>query len=135
MELRSYLTFDALFPDDAVFDPAGDPIVPGGAAIAQFLRDRLALCGMRCSEQTQHKFYGWAFTVIGKRTSIWCLLQASDEWLLITERHSSLIQTILNPNRVDEHRDVLNMMLSAMRSDKRFSSIAEWTPQDYRLRG
>lgn len=85
---RSFVTFDADFPDDAVFAASGDISVPGGRNVGAAFVEALRSRAISVSDPKQYEFYGWEFTANVRGTEIWMLLQGLEDWLLIIEDRS-----------------------------------------------
>ena len=52
MEVRDFVTFNAAFPDDAVWDEQGNALIPAGRTIAECIVKLLQEQGLRCSYET-----------------------------------------------------------------------------------
>ena len=96
VELRTYTTFEADFPDDAEFEEAGEIKRPGGLGIARVLCQMLQDRGFKVSEPEQHSFYGWAFVVRDEDLAFWFLLQFPGPWLLLSQNRTSLFRRLFS---------------------------------------
>src|SRR6266508_6161986 len=68
---------------------------PRGRAVIEKLLAALQLIPpASASGITEHDAYGWAFDVHYQGARIWCMLQRSDAWLLITEMRPSLLDRL-----------------------------------------
>jgi hypothetical protein len=83
----------------------------------------------------QHDSYGWAFTV---RTSdgkpVWCMLQLSDEWLLITHAPVSWLQKLRGATDFSSEHARLDTMLMGVLSSMPQVSNVRWfrAEEDFR---
>ena len=79
----AFISFDApIDPDDRAV--GREP--PPGRDLAERLLAGVQAVGFRIVEPIgQHDSYGWCFTVHTDPRPVWCMLQLSDEWLLITQ--------------------------------------------------
>ncbi|MEO7319468.1 MAG: hypothetical protein ABIZ56_10805, partial [Chthoniobacteraceae bacterium] len=84
---RTFATFICDSPDEPEFSHGGtgDLIRPGGRELADYIRLTLAHCGVTVSDLDQHEYYGWAFTATPSNVPVFCLLQGSDPWILLTD--------------------------------------------------
>lgn len=79
----------------------GDP--PGGE-IALIFEDRLRRSGVEIAEGVDvHGGYGWSFVAVMEGARIWCLLQLSDEWLLITRPLRSAMDRLRGRSHTEQH--------------------------------
>src|SRR5262249_12116265 len=69
--------------DDAVWDDAGNLIVPAGKRIAQDIREILLVNGIEVTPVSQRDFYGWEFSLTYRYHSILAVLQNAEKWLLV----------------------------------------------------
>jgi hypothetical protein len=89
----AFISFESPFgPDDRTV--GREP--PPGRDLADLVLRGVEAAGFRIPEPlAQHDSYGWSFTVeTGGPQPVWCLLQLSDEWLLITHARRSLLQRL-----------------------------------------
>jgi hypothetical protein len=131
MDLRNFVTFEAQFPDDAVWNEAGKPLVPAGHGIAIAFQVRLKERGFKCSEPKQHKFYGWSFEALSERVCIWLLFQGGGPWLLIAEPKRSILAQFFGRGRGPDFEESLGILHEILRSDKRFSNARWFTRSEY----
>jgi hypothetical protein len=129
--LRTFVTFAASFPDDGVFDAAGNPQVPGGKnvsdAIVGLLRDR----GAEVTEPVQHSFYGWQFTLNADGDAFVFLLQHPETWLLFSRRVESLLNKFRSERSEQTHRRVLEQVSTLLSQDGRFRRQSWFTKDEY----
>jgi len=131
MELRTFITFEADFPDDAKFTSGGDIERPGGFAIAEALCRMLRDCGLKVSNPEQHSFYGWAFIVSEKDTRIWFVLQYPDPWLLLSLNKTFFFKRLFSSRPASQHRRILEMLNDLLAHDSRFQKISSFTEEEY----
>jgi hypothetical protein len=123
MTVENFITFVADFPDDSSWDALGRPLVPAGNNIMAHLAAELNARGLRASQPTQYKFYGWAFEIDHCGTIVWCLLQYAEKWLLIVEARRSLIRRFLHKANDIVWEEVIAIIKSVLIADERFSDV------------
>ena len=131
MERRNFVEFDADFPDDAVWDEDGNNLVPGGQAIAEYLRNQLRERGLPTSKLVQHHFYGWAFEISSEEVDVWCLLQGGGDWLLIVDPRLSLIERLVGSSRLSGFDKVRSILHDILSNDSHFAKVMWYTRRDY----
>lgn len=129
--LRTFVTFDASFPDDGVFDAAGNPEIPGGKDVADAIVELLRGRGVDATGPTQHSFYGWQFTVSADKESFVFLLQYPGPWLLLSRRVESLLDKLRSERGEDTHRKVLEEVSTLLSQDTRFRRQSWFTKEEY----
>ena len=129
MTVRSFVTFQADFPDDAKWDESGNLIVPGGRAILSCISSALERNGITCSDPKQHSFYGWEFDADCREVRVWCLIQA--KWLFLTKARRSLADVVLWRKHEEEHREFLKVVHAVLHGDPRFGVVRWFTRQEY----
>ncbi len=89
----AFITFDA--PAAAGEQPDGEP--PPGHDLAQQVAQAVADAGFPIVEPVErHESYGWAFSSRdGDGRPVWCMLQLSDEWLVITHTPTPTFRRLL----------------------------------------
>ena len=122
-EITDCAIFSADFADDAEWNEEGDLKVPGGKAIAAYLVEQLAKCGIEAKPPIQHSYYAWVFEVQEEKATIRCYLQDLDPWLLTTEAKGSLFGG--GKVKVELHSRVVVALMEAMKSANRFSEV-QW---------
>ena len=128
--LKTFAEFAADFPDPE-WDRHGGDDYPAGRPIAVWLRDTLTREGFRCSEVENHDSYGWAFDVSVERATIWCMLQSSERWLLITQCKRKLLDALRGRSCDAEHRRLLDAIVRALEGDPRVRDSAWFARADY----
>lgn len=131
--LREYV----LFLDDETPVPQqipGDGPAPG-RTLAETLARALQIHGFEVTHPvTEFEGYGWEFTVSSGGRAIWCLLQASDAWLLITQVRRTWVEKIGGRHFSDAHQRVLDALKATLESGDRFSAV-QWYTLDEWQRG
>jgi len=135
VELRTYTTFEADFPDDAEFVEGGDIRRPGGLGIARVLCQMLESRGFKVSEPEQHSFYGWAFDVCDEDLAVWFLLQFPGPWLLLSQDRTSLFRRLFSSGAVSRHRRILEILNDSLVQDNRFREIKWFSKQQFEKGG
>ena len=95
MDIRTFVTFNADFPDDAEWDENGLPLVPGGKGITLRIGELLCSQSHECLHVEQHSFYGWRFNVRVLGVLFVCLVQGYEPWLLTCEEEGSFFRRLL----------------------------------------
>jgi hypothetical protein len=129
--LHTFVTFEAEFPDDAVFDARGDIEVPGGKNVAEAIVYSLRTRGVEVTEPAQHSFYGWKFTAHAGDESFDFVLQYPDPWLLLSQRVESLMDKLRHPKSEDTYRKVLVEVSTVLGQDGRFRRQSWFTKEEY----
>lgn len=118
-----FISFDApVGPDDRVV--GREP--PPGRDLADLILPRVEAAGFGIVEPlAQHDSYGWAFTVeTGTPRPVWCMLQLSDEWLLITHSPVSLLQRLRGRAGISaEHARLDAALVTALSSIPHVSNV------------
>ena len=106
---------------------------PPGRDLAEQVLRRVSDLGYQVVEQVgQHDSYGWCFTV---RTAdprpIWCMLQLSDEWLLITHMHVPILQRLFGSSAMSaEHAKFDAALVSVLPSVEDVSNVRWFQTED-----
>src|SRR5713226_10738539 len=133
MELRSFVTFDA--PSLEELDRSDE--CPAGRQLAHLLSELLSRRGLDILEPVeQHESYGWYFVVAGARQqAVWCMLQLSDTWLLITKAELSLLKRLMG-RRVDReaHRRVCEAIHAAASERADVTNVCWFTEREFRTK-
>jgi hypothetical protein len=117
--VRNFVTFDSTFEDDMVVAGQGELSAPSGRNIMCWLQDGLASAAFTCTEVDLHDEYGWSFEVVEGAEVIWCMLQYSDPWLLITEPQRGFVDWIRGRRYERLHERVLEGIEAAHRDGPR----------------
>lgn len=129
MALRTYMTFEAPVQEA----PSED--TPTGEALAGVLADGAARQGLRLTQPVdQFESYGWCFVLSGATDqSIWCLLQYSDNWLVITKAERPLLARLFG-KPVDQgvHRAVCEALHVTALSRAEASGVRWFTEAEFR---
>ena len=128
-----FISFDApLGPDDRAV--GREP--PPGRDVAEDLQQSLTAAGFRIVEPlAQHDSYGWSFTVAtGNSRPVACILQLSDEWLLITHPQTPMLKRLFGGRDSSrEHTDVDAALLKALSAIPKVSDV-RWFASEADLR-
>ena len=129
MAVRGFATFDAQFSQDPVVVDGEEQ--PPGRELMECLVAGLKQLGLRCTEVAQHDAYGWYSEVgVGDKT-IWCMLQLSDNWMLISRPLTSLLKRLFTKDVAEqEHQRVCEQIASVLRHDPRVSNVRWFTEQE-----
>ena len=84
---------------------------------------------------TEWESYGWEFTIASLGRNVWCMLQASDHWLLITDVHRTWIEKIRGKQFPDAHRAVLDVLRKVLTSGTRWRDVAWHTREEFERGG
>jgi len=130
--VRGFMTFSAPGLPPRADEFAPDPFP--GREVAAALAEGLMRAGLELAERVdEHDSYGWYFvarTPDGER--VWCMLQASDDWLLITQPLQSLWRRLLGRAGSHEaHRRVCEALDSAARQNPRISGVRWFTRKEF----
>jgi hypothetical protein len=129
--LHTFVTFEAEFPDDAVFDSRGDIEVPGGKNVAQAIVESLRTRGTDVTQPVQHSYYGWKFMACAGSESFDLVLQYPGPWLLLSQRVESLMDKLRHPKSEDTHRKILEEVSTILGQDRRFRRQSWFTKEEY----
>ena len=82
MNVRGFVTFDTdSMPDQEIVEGSAP-----GKKLAELIRVELLKTGLNVDESVEdHEGYGWFFYYHTNEYPVFCMLQISDNWLLITE--------------------------------------------------
>lgn len=69
--------------------------------------------------------YGWSLAVDHQGAIIWCMVQASDQWLIQSWPHSSLFDRLRRRDPSGPHREVMEGVLEALSRQRRLNG-ARW---------
>lgn len=78
--------------DDAVWDEAGNLLIPGGKRVAEGISEFLRTNGVEVSLVSQRSFFGWEFSLTYRKHRILAVVQHAEKWLVV------LGETRLLPN-------------------------------------
>ena len=105
----------------ATFETADANAEPNGAATGRDVLARLvAALPLRPSASisaiAEHDGYGWAVDIHLGAGRVWCMLQRSDEWLLITVSRRSLLDRIRGRHFAEQHEEVVAWLDEGLRA-------------------
>jgi hypothetical protein len=129
--VRNFVTFDSTFEDDMVLGEQGEMAAPPGKNVMSWLRDELQSADLKCSGVDAHSFYGWSFDVVEGTQTVWCMLQRSDCWLLISEPRRGFVDWIRGRRYEALHERVLEAIESALRSSAKISGVQRVTQDEF----
>ena len=97
-----------------------------GKALLSALQRDLCQAGFTVSEGVDNwDEYGWSLIVEHRGASIWCLVQASDDWLIQCWPRSGLFDRLKGRDIDAPHREVMDAIVSTL-SRQRLLNGAEW---------
>ena len=131
MELRTFVTFEAEFPDDGKFTESGDIERPDGFAIAKVLAQMLRDRGLKVSAPKQYSYYGWAFIATDKDVRIWFLLQFAGPWIVLSQNKTFWLKKLLSSTPSSTHQRFLQVLNDSLTHDHRFQQIKWFTEEEY----
>lgn len=130
----SFMTFDAPVSRPDADAGAGEP---PGRHLAQVFADGLAKTGCAILEDVaQHDAYGWSFVVDGGHDDrIWCMLQLSDNWLLIVKPGASPLRRLFRTRVNTAGHERVSVALRAVAQSEPLMKNVRWfaTEDDLRL--
>ena len=98
----------------------------GGKALLCALQRDLCQTGFTIRQSVESwDDYGWSLAVDHDGTSIWCLVQASDDWLIQCWPETSLLDRLKRRDAGASHHAVMDAILSTL-SRQRLLQGAEW---------
>jgi len=126
--VRSFMTFEA---------PGGEPTdteteEPAGRAFADSLALGAEGHGLLQEAVDQHGSYGWHFVAGTSEQRLWCMLQRSDQWLLIAKPEVPFLKRLLG-RRADagSHRRVCEALHAAALGIPGVSNIRWFTEAEF----
>jgi len=129
MGVRGFVSFDSDFSKGSSSLWGKD--VPPGRDLTEHLVLALKAKGLSCSDVDQHDSYGWYFEVTRDEAVIWCMLQLSDNWLLITRRSVPLLQRLFGKTSEEPHQRVCEAINSVMSVDSKFRNVLWFTAEEF----
>ena len=113
MAVRGFVIFETDHPGRKAEGGA----LPPGRLLAEAIAAKLRRAGVDlASGVSEHDAYGWCFTVKHSGIAIWCMLQRSDTWLLISEPRRTLLDRLRGRAFESSHRAVCKALDRAARS-------------------
>lgn len=128
-EQRTFVTFNAVFPDDFEFLESGDIAVPGGRNICNVIMGILQNLGLTVSKPEQHQFYGWELTAKKDGCEYWFLLQYPESWLLIAQDKTGIFGRM--KSQATSFGATLADLNQKLAEDERFSNIRWFAKGEY----
>jgi hypothetical protein len=132
--IRSLATFDDTVTPIPSTD--GDTEPPPGRDVAEALADAVAVQGLEPVEPVaEHDGYGWAFSVEAAGRPVWCMVQASDHWLLITHVPRSLWERLRGRHAEEAHDVAVTVLERALSASGRWRDVRWYTPEEFQKAG
>ncbi len=125
--IPTFVTFEADLPaaEIGAFDRSTPP---PGRPLADALANALVAAGVRVSgPPAESDSYGWAFEAEQDGARIWCMLQRSDAWLLITEARRTLGDRLFGRSNEGPHRVVCEALDRALRAQPGVRDVRWYT--------
>jgi hypothetical protein len=117
-------------PDD--YDPDTWDVAPPGRELAEDIVRALQTGALTLAfPVSRWEAYGWEFTVeIGGR-KVWFMLQASDQWLLITDTPRRFWEKLMGATSGEQHGKAL-AILALFLVPPRFTNVRWFTKDEFR---
>jgi hypothetical protein len=130
LTLRSYVTFvDNQVPLPEEF--AGKNPAPG-RNVAEALAANLQQAGLQVTHPvTEWEAYGYEFTLAAEGRAVWCMLQASDGWLLITDVHRSWLEKLRDQQFPEAHQSALQTLERVLAASSRWHNPKWYTREEW----
>jgi hypothetical protein len=139
MVSETLLEFELASSDDAVWDQAGNLLVPGGRKTGAILRKILTSTGLTCSELVQRSFYGWQCYANVDRLHIFIVIQAArsgrESWLVILEQNQSLLTRWFAPHVKDQFDKVVESLCKELQEHPSVTNARRYTTAEYLAEG
>jgi hypothetical protein len=74
--------------------------------------------------------YGWEFTVRADGRDVWFMLQASDEWLVISDTPRGFLERLRGVTFEEEHRKALTVLATIL-APPRFTNVQWFTKDEF----
>ena len=130
MTVRDFVTFETAV--EPLEPHATDLSVPPGRVVATRLVSRLRDAGVDVSHDvTPWETYAWEFGVRIAETTVSCVLQASDTWLLITRPVRSVIDRFRGRTFTDEHQAACRALDKVLMADPAIRDVRWYTRQEF----
>jgi hypothetical protein len=98
----------------------------GGKALLCALQRDLCQAGFTIRDGVESwDDYGWSMVVEHEGTSVWCMVQPSDDWLIQCWPQSGLIDRLKRRDVDGPHREVMDAILTAL-TRQRSVGEAQW---------
>ena len=134
MILRDYVQFEADFPPEPINEEESVIAPIGGEAIMKIFAERLTAQGFEFRNPAIYEDYGWDFTATKGKTSVWCLLQYSEPWLLITKRRGGLFSSLFGKADDPIHAEVVRAIHEVLTTHAKFREPRWYARKDFESR-
>lgn len=131
---RTYVSFEADFPDDGEWDDQGNVICPPGLAIAKSLQAAFKSESIDVGDPENHEDFGWEFDCSVGRAGLWVLLQFATPWLVIVHRRPWILNPVRRGARIEALQRVCRTIDKTLKSDPRFRQVEWFTREEYERR-
>jgi hypothetical protein len=129
MTVRSFVSFDADFSTEPTQRNGEE--YPPGRDLTEYLAKELNERGFPNSGVKEHDAYGWYFEVTFGESIIWCMLQLSDNWLIITKPLIPFFKRIFGKSADSEHQQVCEAIQSVIQNNSKFRNIRWFTRDEF----
>lgn len=130
MKSRTFITFEADFPDDIKFSESEDIERPGGHNIALAMSEIFTSRGLKVSDVWQRDYYGWEFSVKDRGLTVWLILQFGEPWLLLINNDTSIFRRLFG-SKLPDYSSLLDTLIDYLGQDARFTCIQRFTEEEY----
>jgi len=131
-DFATFETTDPGITTDALDDYG---LAPGRPVVERLLAVMRLPPLAKVSGITEHEAYGWAFDVHYDGARIWCMLQRSDAWLLITVIRPSMVDRLRGLDFTGQHREVGGLLDAALRSTGIVEDLRWYSRPEFLARG
>jgi hypothetical protein len=128
--IRNFVTFDSDSSQEEII--LDDEVIPPGKDIINSIHKELIKRGLSCSNVETHDSYGWYFEVKIADAIIWCMLQMSDNWLLISQQQLPFFKKIMGNNFDAEHHQICVEINNVLQSKSTYRNILWFTEKDFK---
>ena len=133
MGKRTYVTFNADFPDETVWDENDEIRIPGGKHIIDMIWGELGKSKFKITSPEQHSYYGWAFEIRDGDATMWLLLQGGDLWILMTMQQKSIIDTLRFRHYDSTHMSLNDRIHSFLSQNAHVENIKWYSEKEWEI--
>ncbi len=101
----------------------------------RIFEERLTAQGFAVRGPAIYEDYGWDLIATKGKTSVWCLLQYSEPWLLITKRQGGLLSGLFGKADDPVHAEICRATHEVLTTDQRFRAPRWYERKDFESRG